>query len=105
MQTRVPQIEVTCVIHACTTGVPQLMMSFTGEGQIKPELLESRDKRYGKSTSDLQRERAAALKPPQDTEKGADPWEPFGKVCATLCHPLSRLPSLQAASLHLVAIC
>ena len=65
-------------------GVPQLMMSFTGEGQIKPELLASRDARYGKSTPDLQRERAAALKPPQDTEPGADPWVPFGKVRVSL---------------------
>ena len=34
-----------CCMHA---GPPQLMMAFTQDGQLKPELVADRDRRYGK---------------------------------------------------------
>ncbi len=56
------------------------MMAFTAEGQVKPELLASRDERYGKKTGELEMARASVIKPPLNTEPDADAWEPFGKV-------------------------
>lgn len=34
-----------------STGPPQLMMAFTGDGQVLPELVAARDARYGVSTA------------------------------------------------------
>lgn len=36
---------------ALPTGIPQLMMGFTADGQLKPEMIKSRDKELGTYTS------------------------------------------------------
>ncbi len=54
-------------------GPPQLMMAFTGDGQIDPKLIEARDKREGKSTSDLAEHRKK-LNYPDITNPEADSW-------------------------------
>lgn len=54
-------------------GVPQLMMAFTGDGQLRPDLLRARDQRLGVSAERKQRQRAdVAVGEPVP---GADAWE------------------------------
>eukprot|EP00983_Pelagomonas_calceolata_P064403 1148104-Pelagomonas_calceolata.AAC.5 len=56
------------------TGDPQLMMAFTADGQLDPELINERDKDWGISTSNKRRDRAH-LKPSRPPSKEADqPW-------------------------------
>jgi hypothetical protein len=55
-------------------GIPQLMMAFTADGQLDPELLGRRDKALNISTADARKNRsdlAAAAKP---VAPGADNW-------------------------------
>eukprot|EP00879_Flechtneria_rotunda_P000224 GHRR01000298.1.p1 GENE.GHRR01000298.1~~GHRR01000298.1.p1 ORF type:complete len:257 (+),score=68.82 GHRR01000298.1:291-1061(+) len=51
--------------HPLPYGPPQLMMSFTADGQIDPALIEERDKMYGISTEKIRESRSdmAANKP------------------------------------------
>ena len=39
------------LLHCPGAGPPQLMMAFTADGQVRPELVEERDRRYGISTA------------------------------------------------------
>jgi hypothetical protein len=59
---------------ALPLGIPQLMMGFTQDGQLKPGLLQDRDRRLGVSTTDERRRRAelASFAPP--VRPGADGW-------------------------------
>jgi hypothetical protein len=54
-------------------GVPQLMMGFTADGQVRPELVEDRDRRFGIRSADKKKDRepidAPAVAP------GADAWQ------------------------------
>ena len=54
-------------------GVPQLMMGFTADGQVRPELVEDRDRRFGIRSADKKKDRepidAPAVTP------GADAWQ------------------------------
>lgn len=54
-------------------GPPQLMMAFTGDGQIDPKLVEERDKREGKNTAELAEHRKK-LTYPDTTNPEADSW-------------------------------
>jgi hypothetical protein len=54
-------------------GVPQLMMGFTGDGQVDPARVSARDQRFGVSTEDKKRGRADIAAPP--IADGADSWQ------------------------------
>ena len=59
---------------AVPMGIPQLMMGFTQDGQLRPELLQARDRRLEISTSETRDSRLglAAAAPP--VQPGADSW-------------------------------
>ncbi|TNM70485.1 DUF1264 domain-containing protein [Streptomyces sp. NP160] len=54
-------------------GPPQLMMAFTGDGQLRPELLDARDARLGTSTARRRRRRRGIEV--GEPLPGADAWE------------------------------
>lgn len=54
-------------------GGPRLMMAFTQDGQLKPELVENRDKRLGISTDSLRKARSGLDGGP--ILDGADSWQ------------------------------
>ncbi|KAG1471837.1 hypothetical protein G6F56_001901 [Rhizopus delemar] len=54
-------------------GPPQLLMSFTADGQVKPEMIERRDKQMGISTEKKRKEREDIKGNP--VAHGADHWE------------------------------
>jgi hypothetical protein len=54
-------------------GAPQVMMGFTKEGQIKPELLLARDKRFNVSSEEKKKNRADIPMP--DVDPMANAWE------------------------------
>jgi hypothetical protein len=58
-------------------GIPQLMMSFTADGQLKPELKDARDRRMSVS-SDEKRDQREPIPTPQ-VQPGANSWQ-SGKV-------------------------
>ncbi|MDB6444869.1 Protein of unknown function [Pseudomonas sp. NFACC32-1] len=58
-------------------GVPQLMMGFTADGQIDPQLVRERDSRMGLDSEAKKRARAGIVAPAIDP--GADAWR-NGKV-------------------------
>ncbi|KAL4855172.1 Oil body-associated protein 1A [Chlorella vulgaris] len=60
-------------------GPPQLMMAFTADGQLRQELLDERDQRYGISTADKRRQREQ-LQLPERVLPGADHWQSGGSV-------------------------
>lgn len=54
-------------------GHPMLMMGFTADGQMRPELLTERDGRFGVKTQEKRQNRADIPAPP--VQPGADAWE------------------------------
>lgn len=59
--------------HELPLGIPQLMMAFTADGQIRPEIVDERDRRFGISTANRRRNRQdihATYPNPQ-----ADSWQ------------------------------
>jgi hypothetical protein len=54
-------------------GVPQIMMGFTGEGQLDPALRRARDDRFGIDSEAEKRSRADIVTPSIDAE--ADAWQ------------------------------
>ncbi|KAL4418775.1 hypothetical protein ABPG77_001642 [Micractinium sp. CCAP 211/92] len=56
-------------------GPPQLMMAFTGEGQVLPELVAERDARCGISTAEKGKERREKLEWPPSPDPAADHWQ------------------------------
>jgi hypothetical protein len=54
-------------------GVPQLMMGFTADGQIDPEMIQARDRRFGIDSEARRRNRADIPAPTIDPE--ADGWQ------------------------------
>jgi hypothetical protein len=54
-------------------GHPMLMMSFTADGQLRPELLTDRDARFGVKTAEKRQNRADIPSPP--VQPGANAWE------------------------------
>jgi hypothetical protein len=59
-------------------GPPNLMMSYTQDGQIDPSMVEARDQRLGISTEDKKALRKTYL-PRYEKNVGADEWEKTGK--------------------------
>ncbi|EJD06855.1 DUF1264-domain-containing protein [Fomitiporia mediterranea MF3/22] len=59
-------------------GPPNLMMSYTDDGQLDPSLVKDRDERCGMSTEGKKQLRKEYL-PPYETSKDADSWETTGK--------------------------
>ncbi len=54
-------------------GVPQLMMGFTADGQVRPALVEDRDRRFGIRSADKKKEREPIVAPA--VAPGADAWQ------------------------------
>jgi hypothetical protein len=54
-------------------GTPQLMMGFTADGQIDPELVQQRDRRFEVDSEQKRRDRADIQAPTVDP--GADAWQ------------------------------
>jgi hypothetical protein len=54
-------------------GHPMLMMGFTADGQLRPELLADRDARFGINTQERRQNRADIPAPP--VQPGANAWE------------------------------
>ncbi|WP_017761093.1 OBAP family protein [Pseudacidovorax intermedius] len=54
-------------------GVPQLMMGFTADGQLRPELLKERDERLGIDSTRKRASRESLPLPP--IAEGADAWQ------------------------------
>jgi len=54
-------------------GSPSLMMGFTKDGQLKPELIQERDARFEVSTADKRENRKDIQAPP--VQPGADSWQ------------------------------
>ena len=59
--------------HELPVGTPMIMMAFTKDGQLKPELLADRDKRFNISTENKKKNRADIPEP--KIGAGADAWE------------------------------
>lgn len=69
--------------HELPLGPPQLMMSFTADGQLDPALLEERDKMFGLSTSTIRESRAGWVDTKPTPHPAADhPWR-TGKAWTT----------------------
>jgi hypothetical protein len=56
-------------------GIPQLMMGFTADGQLKPELVADRDRRLDLSTADTRNNRADLRQKEYPVIGGADSWQ------------------------------
>jgi hypothetical protein len=56
-------------------GIPQLMMGFTADGQLKPEMIASRDRELKISTEDERKARADLAKSAPPVQPGADSWQ------------------------------
>lgn len=54
-------------------GSPMIMMGFTKDGQIHPQLLEERDKRFNDSTADIKKKREDI--PTPEVDPMANAWE------------------------------
>ena len=76
--------------HDLPVGVPQVMMGFTGDNQIDPELVAARDSRFGISSEKKRADRADIET--SATLPGSDAWQ-MGKVVqiADPTAPVSRV--------------
>ena len=54
-------------------GIPQLMMAFTADGQVHPQLLAECDAEYGTSSEEKRKSRADIVSPA--IQAGADAWQ------------------------------
>ena len=61
-------------------GPPNLMMSWTGEGQGDSALIKSRDEACGMNSEEMQEHRKAYLDLDYEVADGADAWEKTGKA-------------------------
>jgi hypothetical protein len=74
------------------TGIPQLRIGFTADGQVKRQLVEDRDKRFGTSTQMLKRDRGDIPWP--DIVSGANAWQSGTTVQLVLREiPVKNLPT------------
>jgi hypothetical protein len=55
------------------TGIPQLMMGFIKDGQVKQQMVENRDKRFSTNTQTLRRDRGDIPWP--NIDPGANAWQ------------------------------
>ncbi|MEO6381403.1 MAG: OBAP family protein [Nitrobacter sp.] len=56
-------------------GIPQLMMGFTQDGQLKPAIIQSRDRELGISTDKDRKNRADLARSAPPVQPGADSWQ------------------------------
>jgi hypothetical protein len=73
-------------------GHPMLMMGFTADGQLRPELIADRDRRFGIDTQQKRQNRADIPAPP--VQPGANAWEKGEAL------QLDLIPASAAASHH-----
>jgi hypothetical protein len=59
---------------ALPLGIPQLMMGFVGDGQVRPELVAARDQRLGISTPDKKQARLDLARSAPPVASGANSW-------------------------------
>ena len=59
-------------------GPPDLMMSYTDDGQLNPQIIGKRDERLEISMGEKTKCRASYL-PPYEKAPGADEWDKTGK--------------------------
>lgn len=59
--------------HDFPMGIPQLMMGFTGDGQVNQSMLDSRDKRFGVSYQSEKKNRSDIAMP--ESVAGANSWQ------------------------------
>lgn len=79
-------------------GHPMLMMGFTADGQLRPELLAARDERFGVNAQQKRQNRADIAAPP--VQPGANAWQagqawqldlvPASAAGRDMAHPTSR---------------
>jgi hypothetical protein len=60
---------------ALPNGIPQLMMGFTADGQLKPEMIKSRDKELGTYTSQAKKSREDLASSAPQPDAAADAWK------------------------------
>ena len=66
---------------SCTTGPPQLMMAFTADGQLQPELLAGLDEATGKATAERRAAREDIRPEPELPHPAADHcWNGSGRA-------------------------
>lgn len=70
-----------------SVGVPQLMMAFTEDGQLRQSLLDDRDSRCGKSTNEVKAARTH-LQPLEPIHADADHWKTGKAMQLTKCKEL-----------------
>lgn len=82
-------------------GIPALMMGFTKDGQLDPELLADRDKRFDIKTAELKKDRASIPLP--EVDPMANSWERGDvfqlqriKRAGEHAHGAHEVPSMQA---------
>lgn len=56
-------------------GIPQLMVGFTADGQLNPEMLQSRDRKLGINTADVKQARADLAQSAPQPDPKADAWK------------------------------
>ena len=56
-------------------GIPQLMMGFTADGQLRREMIEARDKTLGVSTAEARKARRDLAQSAPPPDPGADAWK------------------------------
>lgn len=71
--------------HDLPLGIPALMVSFTGDGQLRPDLVADRDRRFGIST-ELHRQNRADIEAPEP-DPAADAWKSGNPVHLALREP------------------
>jgi hypothetical protein len=76
------------------TGTPELLMSFTADGQADSRMVAARDRRLGTSTAGNARNRADIEAPRIDSE--ADAWQ-RGAVPRLALEPITRAASTAEA--------
>jgi hypothetical protein len=60
---------------ALPLGIPQLMMGFTGDGQLDPRLLQARDRRLGIASGEEREARRGLAADAPPVQPGADAWQ------------------------------
>jgi hypothetical protein len=73
--------------HALPTGHPLLMMGFTADGQLSPDLVTGRDRRFGVSSQEKRQNRADIQAPPVDPD--ANSWQ-SGEALQLSLGPISK---------------
>lgn len=56
-------------------GPAQLMMAFTDDNQLRPDLVADRDRRCGKNSAELREIRQKKVTPPESVAEGANHWQ------------------------------